>query len=190
MPQREIIHEGHRQRLKKRFLQEGMEHFEDHEVLELMLYYTIPRKDTNVIAHNLLKHFGSLAQVMEAPVTELMKVVDVGENTAVFLSALNAFCRYYQVSRSNTQVILQTIEACGDYLLPFFTGDGMKRYTCCAWMQNARCCPARKWEREALILQRFPSGASWRWLWAPTPRRRCWPIITPAAWPSPQGKIS
>lgn len=122
MQQKEMIHEGHRQRLKKRFLQEGMEHFEDHEVLELMLYYTIPRRDTNAIAHNLLKHFGSLAQVMEAPVTELMKVAEVGENAAIFLSALNAFCRYYQVSRSNTQVILQTIEACGDYLLPFFYG--------------------------------------------------------------------
>ena len=122
MSQKEMIHEGHRQRLKKRFLMEGMEHFEDHEVLELMLYYTIPRKDTNAIAHNLLNHFGSLPQVMEAPVSELTKVADVGENAVVFLTALNAFCRYYQVSRGNTQVILQTIEDCGDYLQPFFYG--------------------------------------------------------------------
>lgn len=122
MPEKEKIHEGHRQRLKKRFMQEGMEHFESHEVLELMLYYTIPRKDTNAIAHNLLNHFGSLAQIMEAPVSELMKVPDVGENAAIFLSALNAFCRYYMVNRGSDNVILQTIEQCGTYLLPFFYG--------------------------------------------------------------------
>lgn len=122
MPEKETIHEGHRQRLKKRFAQEGMEHFENHEVLELMLYYAIPRKDTNAIAHNLLNHFGSLAQIMEAPVSELMKVSDVGENAAIFLSALNAFCRYYMVNRVNDHVILQTIEQCGTYLLPFFYG--------------------------------------------------------------------
>ena len=61
------IHDGHRKRLRQRFLQEGLEHFTDVQVLELVLFYAISRQDTNPIAHALLDHFGSLSQVMDAP---------------------------------------------------------------------------------------------------------------------------
>lgn len=122
MKKSETIHVGHRQRLKKRFLDEGLEHFDEHQVLELLLFYCIPRQDTNPIAHDLLTHFGSLAQVMEAPVSELAKISGMGENTAVFLSLLNAFFRYYQVHRNTSGTILSTIEQCGAYLMPFFYG--------------------------------------------------------------------
>ena len=60
------IHTGHRQRMKERFLSEGLDHFTDIQVLELILFYCIPQKDTNPIAHALLNHFGSLSQVLEA----------------------------------------------------------------------------------------------------------------------------
>ena len=68
------IHKGHRQRLKTRFREEGLDNFTDTQVLELLLFYGIPQKDTNPIAHELIAHFGSLSQVLEAPVEELMKV--------------------------------------------------------------------------------------------------------------------
>ncbi len=116
------IHDGHRQRLRERFLKEGLDNFEEYQVLELMLFFCIPRRDTNEIAHNLLKRFGSLAQVVEAPVSELKKVVGVGEGTAVFLSLLNSFARYYQVNRVSNAVILPNIEKCGEYLQPLFSG--------------------------------------------------------------------
>lgn len=118
----ENIHIGHRQRLKNRFLEEGLEHFDEHQVLELLLFYCIPQRDTNGIAHELLTHFGSLTQVMEAPVEELQKIKGVGESAATFLSLLNAFCRYYQINRTSTGVILSTVDQCGTYLLPFFYG--------------------------------------------------------------------
>ena len=118
----ENIHIGHRQRLKNRFLEEGLEHFDEHQVLELLLFYCIPQRDTNGIAHELLTHFGSLTQVMEAPVEELQKIKGVGESAATFLSLLNAFCRYYQINRACTGVILSTVDQCGAYLLPFFYG--------------------------------------------------------------------
>ena len=70
------IHEGHRQRLKNRFRAEGLDHFEEHQVLELLLYYVIPRKDTNPIAHALLERFGSLSQVLEAQPEELADLYD------------------------------------------------------------------------------------------------------------------
>ena len=120
------IHEGHRQRLKERFLRSGLDNFTDVQVLELALFYCIPRKDTNPIAHDLLNHFGSLSQVLEAPVEELQKVPGIGENTALFLSMLTQIGRYYLVDRSQREVILPTIEMCGSYLASFFFGRSVE----------------------------------------------------------------
>ena len=116
------IHDGHRQRLRQRFLEEGLDHFDEIQVLELLLFYCIPRKNTNEIAHALLERFGSVAQVMEAPVAELRKVNGMGENAAVFLALVNAFGRYYQVNRATNMELLSDIEKCGAYLLPKFIG--------------------------------------------------------------------
>ena len=117
------IHDGHRQRLKDRFCKEGLDHFEEHQVLELLLFYCIPRIDTNPIAHELLHRFGSLAQVLEAPVEELEKVQGIGHNAAVFLSLITAAGRYYQVNCASRNVVLTSVEACGRYLMPFFYGQ-------------------------------------------------------------------
>ena len=122
MANKENLHGGHRERLKKRFLEEGLEHFDEHQVLELLLFYCIPRQDTNPIAHALLEHFGSLSQVIEAAPSELKKVTGMGEASATFLSLLNAFNRYYQVNKASSLVILNTLEQCGQYLMPFFYG--------------------------------------------------------------------
>ena len=116
------IHDGHRQRLKTRFREEGLDHFEEHEVLELLLYYTIPRKDTNPIAHELLARFGSLAQVLDARPEELAKVPGMGDSAATFLSLITAVGRYYLVNRTIQETILPSIEKCGQYLVPFFHG--------------------------------------------------------------------
>ena len=116
------IHDGHRQRLKQRFLEEGLESFTDIQVLELLLFFSVPRQDTNPIAHALLDHFGSLYQVLEAPVEELRKVKGVGEQSALLLSLMNDVARYYQVDRTMREKILPTVQACGEYLVPFFFG--------------------------------------------------------------------
>lgn len=59
------MHEGHRKRVKDRFLSEGLDAFEDHQVLELLLFYCIPRRDTNELAHRMIKEFGSLAGLLK-----------------------------------------------------------------------------------------------------------------------------
>lgn len=122
MTNKENVHGGHRERLKNRFLQEGLQHFNEHQVLELLLFYCIPRQDTNPIAHALLEHFGSLPQVMEAPPSELKKVAGMGDASATFLSLLNEFNRYYQVNKASSAVMLNTLDECGRYLMPFFYG--------------------------------------------------------------------
>lgn len=115
-------HTGHRDRLRSRFRKEGLDNFTDIQVLELMLFFSIPRQDTNPIAHALLDHFGCLSRVLEAPVEELQKVKGVGESSALLLKLFHEAARYYQVDKTIQEKILPTITACGEYLVPFFFG--------------------------------------------------------------------
>ncbi len=116
------VHDGHRQRLKDRFLREGLDNFDDLYVLELLLFYCIPRKDTNPIAHALLDHFGSLTSVLEATAEELEKVPGISKNTSTFLTMILQVGRYYQIKRAQPGKILRTIEQCGKYMIPYFYG--------------------------------------------------------------------
>ena len=65
------IHDGHREKMRNRFLTAGLDAFADHEALELLLYYAIPRRDTNPTAHALMERYGSLSAVLEAPAEDL-----------------------------------------------------------------------------------------------------------------------
>lgn len=86
-------HTGHRDRLKDRFLQEGLEHFQIHNALELMLFYSIPYKDTNEIAHVLLDTFGSLRNVFDAPYDELVRVDGIGKNSAILVKLITEIAK-------------------------------------------------------------------------------------------------
>lgn len=118
----ESIHSGHRSRMKRRFLEQGLDGFTDIQALELLLFYSVPRQDTNAIAHRLLNRFGSLSQVLEAPIEELAKVEGVGEHSAVLLHLINEMGRYYLIDRARREQVLPTIEDCARYLQPRFYG--------------------------------------------------------------------
>ena len=81
----ENLHKGHRERLKRRFRTSGLGSFEDHNVLELLLFFAIPLRDTNPTAHRLIGRFGSLNGVFEAPLEELTRVDGVGESAATLI---------------------------------------------------------------------------------------------------------
>lgn len=131
------VHDGHRKRLRQRFMDEGLDHFSDIQVLELLLFYAIARQDTNPIAHRLLDHFGSLSQVLEAPVEELCKVEGVGENTAVYLRLVTQVGRWYQKDRAARVKMLPTLESCARYLQPYFFGQSVETvYLLCL---DAKC---------------------------------------------------
>ena len=115
------IHDGHRQRLKDRFLREGLDGFTDIQVLELLLFYAVPRRDTNPIAHALLERFGSLAKVLDAPVVKLTQVDGISENGATFLKLVREIERRYALSQGE-EIILNTIDDCCEYLSRFFKG--------------------------------------------------------------------
>ena len=92
-------HAGHRQRMRERFLANGLEGFADHEVLEFLLFYAIPRQNTNPLAHRLLKSFGSLHAVLDASPAELARVEGIGERAAVLMSLFSHTARRLQQSR-------------------------------------------------------------------------------------------
>ena len=116
------IHEGHRQRLKNRFRKEGLDNFDELYVLELLLFYCVPRRDTNPLAHTLLEKFGSLNGVLNASPAELEKIDGINENISTFLSLITQVGRYYQIKQSEPGQVLRTIMQCGNYLVPYFYG--------------------------------------------------------------------
>jgi DNA repair protein RadC len=116
------IHIGHRQRLKDRFRAEGLDHFSERHVLELLLFYAIPQRDTAPVAQALLDRFDTLPQVLEAPLEELEKVPGIGNNASTLLALITAIGRYYLVRRGTNHTVLGTTEQCGEYLLQHFHG--------------------------------------------------------------------
>lgn len=119
----EELHKGHRGRLKMRFLKEGLDGFEDHQVLELLLFQTIPRLDTNPVAHSLIQRFGSLSAVLEADTKDLASVDGVGLNAAAFLSMIPQVTRRYFIDRiKHSRKPLTSSETASEYLVPLMAG--------------------------------------------------------------------
>lgn len=117
------MHEGHRERMRNRAAKQGLSGMEPHNILELLLFYTIPRGDTNETAHRLINTFGSLSAVLEAPIEELVKVSGVGEKTALFLHLLPEISKAYLKDTVKSGAVLDTPEKAGEYLRPFFIGS-------------------------------------------------------------------
>lgn len=112
----------HRKRVKDRFRKEGLENFDERYVLELLLFYCVPRKDTRELAIRLLDHFGSIVHVLEAPEEELKRVTGVGEGITTFLMFLRQLQSYYESKRISMEPAepLMTPEAFGKTLRPKF----------------------------------------------------------------------
>jgi DNA repair protein RadC len=117
------LHDGHREKVRKRFLTAGLEAFADHEALELLLFYAIPRRDTNAIAHQLLERYGSLEAVLEAPVEDLERAEGIGESAAVLIRLVPLLYRKAHLSGNGREIILNSTEKAGTYLMERFAGE-------------------------------------------------------------------
>jgi len=116
------LHAGHRDKMKRRFLAEGLDHFEEHNILELILFFAIPRRDTNEIAHQLLHRFGSLSKVLEADVEDLCQVDGIGAHAALLLKTYPAVAKRYYKSRFRRAKHLPEYQDMGQELVLHFTG--------------------------------------------------------------------
>ncbi|NLC43899.1 MAG: DNA repair protein RadC [Clostridiales bacterium] len=131
------MHEGHRERLKGRFREEGLDSFNQHQVLELLLFYAIPRKDTNEIAHELIKRFGSLSGVLDAGYEHLTKEAGLTPNVATLLTLLPDLCRRYLNDKWGDKPQLNSTSKAGEYAKTLFYGRPYEVfYVICLDAQN------------------------------------------------------
>ena len=136
------VHDGHRERLKNGYIEHGLDSFNDLNALELLLFYAIPRKDTNVIAHELLDHFGSLACVLNASVYELMEVRGIGESAAILISMLPQLMRKSLISEGEDHPIINSTRKAAEYLIPRFAyeKDEVFLLMCLDSQRKLICC--------------------------------------------------
>ena len=121
---KENIHKGHRDRVKKKFLDSGFgPATPDHEILEMLLFYSVPQKDTNPLAHEILDHFGSFANVLEAKPSELMKVNGVSEHTAALIKLMLPVYRRYKERKYEAKVKLETLDQFAEYIAKEYIGE-------------------------------------------------------------------
>ena len=116
------IHSNHRNRIRKRFDSEGLDSFEAHEILELMLQYTIPQMDTNPLAHRLIEHFGSFHGVLDASREELLRIDGVGDRTAVFLRLIPQIIRQYSLDKQDLNICFQNVDEIGNFCVSKYLG--------------------------------------------------------------------
>lgn len=114
------LHAGHRDRMRKRFQEHGLDSFQDHEVLELLLFQAQPRKDMNPTAHRMIEHFGSLEAVFEATEEELRQIKGVGESAAFLVKLIPQIARRYMIEKAANDNILDSTDTAGGYFVPKF----------------------------------------------------------------------
>ena len=122
------MHDGHRRRLRERFRLEGLEGFQAHEALELLLFYARARGDVNPLAHRLLDVFGSLKGVLEAPVDQLTTVEGVGEETATLISMMVPMFRRYELCLCEEKSRLRHCSDVKEYCRALLTGLRQERF--------------------------------------------------------------
>ncbi|NLC72539.1 MAG: RadC family protein [Ruminococcaceae bacterium] len=114
------IHDGHRKRMKEHFEKSGLTGFSDINALELLLFYSIPRTDTNPIAHALIDSFGSLNSVLSADIEELCKVPGVGRQTAVYLKLISETGKRQAASNTPKSKKIKNTREAAEYLKPLY----------------------------------------------------------------------
>ena len=134
-------HDGHRERLRRLYLDGDYDALSEVQKLELLLTFSIARRDVNPIAHALLDRFGNLSGVLSAQPGELMQVKGVGEATAVLLTAIPKAARHGKTQRINQKLPLDTTGKIGEFLIPYF--DANTEESAYLVFLNAKCCLLR-----------------------------------------------
>lgn len=111
------IHEGHRERVRQKYLKANGEDFFTHELLELLLFYALPRKDTNALAHALLDKFGSLSGLLEASPKEIASVDGISVNIGILLTLQRELNKRYIEEKTKSKDKLTSIDALKDYCI-------------------------------------------------------------------------
>ena len=117
------LHKDHRQRMKQRFTDFGLDSFQDHEALEFLLFYALPYQNTNGIAHELLNKFGSFSGVFHASREELKSISGIGEHAAILFELIPALFRRYSMDLMAGQTKYDNREQLSEYVINHFIGQ-------------------------------------------------------------------
>lgn len=115
------VHDGHRNRMREKFNKQEFSNMHPHEIMEMLLYYCVPRKDTNELAHELIDHFGSFTAVFEASVDELMKVPGITYNGATLIKMILPLSHAYHEESAKAKSLNDPSE-CGKYFVEMYSG--------------------------------------------------------------------
>lgn len=117
------IHKDHRKRVRDTYLKSGIDSMPDHNILEMLLFYGIARKDTNPIAHELIEKFHDLNGVLDAPVKELTKIKGISESTALLIRLVHDIGLKYRSEAPNSKVSLASGERLYDFIKMKYIGE-------------------------------------------------------------------
>ena len=120
------MHEDHRKRVRERFLAEGLDNFAPHNILEFLLFYAIPQRDTNPIAHDLIEKFGSLSAVFDADIKELCDVKGIGEYSAVLIKMIPQLARAYTIDSQKPRSMYNDVDKLGKFFTTRFIGRSVE----------------------------------------------------------------
>ena len=131
------VHAGHRERMRRRFLVSQGKDFNDHEMLEMLLFYALPRGNTNEVAHNLLNEFGSLRNVCNAEPARIEKVIGAGPATSLFISFLFALRKRIDLEKYDMdRFVASSTREVGEFLMEYYR-DKQYEEVCAMLLDNS-----------------------------------------------------
>lgn len=110
------LHSGHRQRIKDEFLENGLAHFTDHKILEMLLFYAIPRADTNELGHELINRFGSISGVLDAEYNMLIETPGIGKESALLIKFVSQIIARYMEDYSSLHNTITDAESAKKFM--------------------------------------------------------------------------
>ena len=116
------LHKGHRIRLKEKYKKHGIEALHEHEILELLLFFGIPIKDTNEISHKLINKFGSFPAVFDADYHSLKEEKNMTDNASLLIRLVSDICKFHINTTSSEEKIYDTKEKLGSFFLKKYYG--------------------------------------------------------------------
>ncbi len=117
--------QGHRQRLREKFIEGGLNRFSDEEVVEFLLTLGTPRKDVKLPARKALKQFGSLSKTLSAPIDKITQIEGIGPMNALYLNIAHQIARRYLKDKACRKEFFSSSKAVFDYL--FYSMRDLKR---------------------------------------------------------------
>lgn len=134
-------HKEHRDRMRKEFLSRGFDQdTPKHKILEMLLFYCIPRKDTNILAHKLLDRFGSFSAIFEAEENELKKIDGIGESAAAFLKLMLPVIRTYSTEKHKRPDRVRSMDEIGDMFMDKYIGIKNERFSMASFNSKGEVC--------------------------------------------------